>query len=196
MKFKEINFNDATAKRIYMQYINQVKHAVKDLNKENQNDTLLEINSHIYESFANSDKNEVDNILDVTERLGNPETFLKELVAEKKLDEATRSFNPFKIIKALLLNLTNGVYYIIFFFLYLSLFSFIFLILMKLVDPENVGLFYKKSEVLLLGVWKGSKDYSDYEQLGNMFIPAMLILTFILYLIITLLLRIKRIFKK
>lgn len=193
MKFNEIEFSNPNAKRIYVQYINQVKSAIKVLNKENQTDTLLEINSHIYEFISNSPKNEIEAILDITEKLGDPKEFLKELVAAKKLDEATQSFNPIKILKALLLNLTNGISYIIFFVLYVSLFLFVFLIFSKIFDPANTGFFYKKSEFFVFGRFTSSIiNYHQYEQLGNWFIPVMLLLILVLYVLITLLLRIKR----
>ncbi len=193
MKFKEIEFKDKNAERIYSGYINRVKNAVKVLSKENQNDTLLEINSHIYESLLNSSKSEVERILDVTERLGAPEVFLKDLVAEKSLSEATKSFNPVKIAKALILNFTNGVSYILFFILYLTLFSFLFLIGAKIVDPENVGFFYKSPDIFVLGKIKDiNVNYLPYEQLGNWFIPAMVLFAVIFYVLITLLLKLKR----
>lgn len=197
MKFKEISFTDLHAKRIYTNYLDRVRNSIKDLSKDNQNDTLLEINSHIYESMSHSEKNEIETILDVTERLGNPEVFLKDLVAEKKLEEAATTFNPIKIIKALLLNFSNGVSYIIFFLLYLSLFSFVFLIFAKMINPEKVGFFYKKSEFFVLGLSSGATvNDQAYERLGNWFIPVMAVCTIVLFVLITLLLRLKKTLKK
>ena len=48
MKFKEIIFKDKNSKRIYLDYISRIQQATKPLNKENQQEILLEINSHIY----------------------------------------------------------------------------------------------------------------------------------------------------
>lgn len=197
MKFKEISFKDPNAQRIYINYLGRIKSSIKSLSKENQNDTLLEINSHIYEAVISSDKNELESLLDALEKLGNPEVFLKDMVAEKQLDEAAKSFNPFKIIKALFFNLTNGISYIIFFILYLSLFSFAFLIVAKMIDPEGVGFFYRDSDIFILGKISGSHlNYQQYEQLGNWFIPVMIGCTVIMFIIITLLLRLKKIIKK
>lgn len=197
MKFKEIPFTDLHAKRIYTNYLDRVRNSIWDLSKDNQNDTLLEINSHIYESMSHSSKNEIETILDVTERLGNPEVFLKDLVAKKKLEEAATTFNPVKILKALLLNLSNGLSYIIFFLLYLSLFSFIFLIFAKMINPDKVGFFYKQSEFFVLGLSSGAtSDDQNYERLGNWFIPVMAICTVVLFVMITLLLRLKKTLKK
>jgi len=196
MKFQEIKFTDNNAKRLYKDYINRVKSMVKGLNKENQQECLLEINSHIYEAFTIVEGNEVERLLDVFEKLGAPEFFLRELVAEKKLEEATRSFNPVKIIKALLFNFSNGVSYIIFFLLYLSLFSFVFLIFAKILDPHKVGFFYKKDHFFVLGRYSSDTvNYQPYEQLGNWFIPTMMLAAIILYVLITLLLKVTKYLK-
>ncbi|MGJ1430646.1 hypothetical protein ACR79M_05120 [Sphingobacterium spiritivorum] len=138
----------------------------------------------------------MERLLDVLENLGQPETFLKPLVAEKKLEEATKSFNPLHILKALILNIGNGVSYVIFTLLYLLLFGFIFLIGAKLVDPENVGFFFKPNEIFILGYYRENGiTYQQYEQLGHWFIPAMLLLVLVFYVLITLLLRLKRTIK-
>lgn len=199
MKFKEIEFKDQSAKRIYLDYVSRVQHATKVLNKENQQEVLLEINSHIYESLSDYPENgkvEVERLLDSLEKLGQPEVFLKPLVAEKKLDEATKTFNPIKIVKALALNIGNGISYAVFAVLYLLLFGFLFLIIAKIADPQNVGLFYRPNQVFILGYYsKNGISYTAYEQLGNWFIPLMLVLAVFFYLLITLLLRLKRTLK-
>lgn len=191
MNFKEIPLHDVNAKRIYSDYISRVKNSVKSLNKENQNETLLEINSHIYEALMHSTKNEVEGLLDVLENLGHPEVFLKELVAEKKLEEATQSFNPLKILKALVLNFSNGFSYVIFFILYLLLFGFVFLIAAKSINPTEVGFFYTNASSWVLGVSKKTSLHTT-ELLGNWFIPVMLLLIIVLYFLITLLLKLKK----
>lgn len=199
MKFKEITFNDKNSQRIYHDYISRIQQATKLLNKENQQEILLEINSHIYESFTGSlenNKGEVENLLDCIEKLGQPEVFLKPLVAEKKLDEATKTFNPVKVLKALTLNIGNGISYIVFAILYLMLFGFLFLIAAKIYDPQNVGFFYRPDDIFILGYYQtDGKTHYQYEQLGNWFIPFILVLTVVFYLFITLLLRIKKNFK-
>ncbi|UUC45174.1 DUF1700 domain-containing protein [Flavobacterium cerinum] len=199
MKFKEITFRDPNSKRIYLDYIARIQKAVKALNNENQQEVLLEINSHIYESLisdSDTGQEEITRLLDILEKLGQPEVFLKPLVAEKKLDEATRTFNPLQVAKALALNIGNGIAYVIFAILYLMLFSFLFLIVAKLVDPQNVGFFYRPDTVFILGYYRDNGiTHTEYEQLGNGFIPLMLVLAVIFYVLITLLLRLKRTLK-
>lgn len=199
MKFKEIEFKDNNSTRIYKDYIGRVKSSIKILDSNNQQEILLEINSHIYESVIDNsgNKGEVEHLLDVLEMLGSPEVFLKSLVAEKKLEEATKSFNPIKIAKALLLNIGNGFSYIVFTLLYIFLFGFLFLIIAKIINPENVGLFYRPNDVFILGHYSNSAgiSYSQYEKLGNWFIPVMLLSSAVLYVLLTLLLKLKRTLK-
>jgi len=195
MKFKEIIFSDQNASRIYKDYIARVQLSTKILSPTNREEILMEINSHIYESFNkdNIGGNEVEKLLNILDKIGKPELFLKELVAEKKLEESTQSFNPVSIFKALILNIGNGFSYIVFFILYLSLFAFLFLIFAKLFDPKNIGFFYKANEFFILGKLSlANENHQQYEHLGNWFIPVMIVITIVFYFILTLLLKLKK----
>ncbi|WP_431292830.1 HAAS signaling domain-containing protein [Pedobacter sp. P26] len=151
MKLKEIQFNDQSAERIYRDYLYRIRKEVKGLNQQNQDEILMELNSHIYENLQEHPTgNEVEKLLNILEKLGRPEEILKPLVADKKLEEATKSFNPLHIFRALMLNLTNGISYIIFFILYLFLFGFVFLIGAKIWDPTEVGFFINQVKYLYL----------------------------------------------
>lgn len=192
MKLKEIPFNDQSAERIYKDYLYRIRKEVRALNQQNQDEIIMELNSHIYENLQEHPTgNEVEKLLNILEKLGRPEEILKPLVADKKLEEATKTFNPLHIFRALMLNLTNGISYIIFFILYLFLFGFVFLMGAKIWNPTEVGFFYKPGEVFVLGLSKGLVHSSD-ELLGNWFIPVMAVSAIILYFFITLLLKLKR----
>lgn len=199
MKIKEIEFKETAPKRVYDSYIKRIKKAIRPLPSSDQNDILLEFNSHIYEGLQrNKNKSEIDNLLDILDKLGIPEEVLKPLVADKKMEQATKTFNPFHVIKALALNITNGVYYIIFFVLYLLLFGFVFLIYAKITNPNEVGLFFENGRFLALG--KINANYltdSNYQEvLGNWFIPTMVLSILVFYVIITFLLKLKRCINK
>ena len=197
MKFKEIKFLDENASRIYRGYLKRIQNTTKVLDKSSQQEILLEINSHIYEAVhkeKQTNKNEIDELLNVLEKLGHPEAFLKPLIAEKKLEEATRTFHPVKVFKALILNFSNGFSYVLFFMLYLFLFAFIALIVMKICMPSQVGFFYSPDKVFVIGMT--TAKYEGYEILGGWFIPLMLLSTVISYLLITLLLKFKLIINK
>jgi len=195
MRLLEIQFEEKASKRIYDKYMSQVKKTVKPLNAKEQDDILLEINSHIYEGLQqNKHNDEIDRLLDILDKLGVPDEVLKPLVADKKMEQATRSFNPWHMLKALVLNITNGISYLVFFVLYLMLFGFVFLIYSKLTKPVETGLFFDGNHFQALG--RISPEYLEgtttHELLGHWFIPAMLVAIVLFYILITLLIRIKR----
>ena len=193
MKIENIKFIQEASKRVYNDYMKRVKKATSSLSKQNQDDIYMEFNSHIFEAIQHkNDVNEIDLLLDILEKLGIPEEVLKPLVADKKLEQATKTFNPIHVFKALVLNFTNGITYIIFFFLYLLLFGFVFLIFAKIVNPSEVGLFYKDSSFMVLGLAGKTNQVGINELLGNWFIPIMLISTITFYVLITLLLKFKK----
>ncbi len=189
---KHIKFNKNASQKIYNDYLKRIERTTKTLPKVDRNEILMEFNSHIYEGTINTDTtNEVDNLLAVLDKLGIPEEVLKPLVADKKLQQATKTFNPIHLIQALALNITNGISYVIFSLLYLFIFSGIFLIIAKIFNP-NVGMYYKGNEFRVLGLIKNIEHSELKEVLGYWFIPAMLIAIIILYITTTLLLKLKR----
>lgn len=190
MKLEDIKFSQEASKRVYNNYMKRVKKATSSLSKTNQDDIYMEFNSHIFEAMRNkSGANEIDILLDILDKLGIPEEILKPLVADKKLEQATKTFNPIHVFKALVLNFTNGITYIIFSILYLFLFALVFLIFAKIAYPGNVGLYYRDASFLVLGISGKAKENGVSELLGNWFIPVMLILIVVFYVLITFLLK-------
>lgn len=198
MKFNKIKFENKDAQRIYENYLKQIKSTTKKLSKEDQQDVLLELNSHIYESLIqnNYQENEVNTLLNVLDKIGIPNEVLKNLVAEKKLEQATKTFNPIHIMQALILNISNGIIFIIFAFLYFPLFCLIIITILKLFYPSNIGFFYKEGEIFQYGGFVTNDNIMQYEVLGYWFIPVTLLICVVFYLLITLLLKLKRSLKK
>lgn len=197
MKIENIKFSQGASRRIYEDYMKRVKKATASLSKQDQDDVYMEFNSHIFEALQYKEQaNEIDTLLDVLQRLGTPEEVLKPLVADKKLDQATRTFNPIHVFKALVLNLTNGVSYIIFFILFSLLFGFVFIIFAKIMHPSEVGMFFKNDSFLVLGMSSDTNQEGVREVLGNWFIPVMVLCAVTLYLLFTLLLRLKKIINR
>ncbi|WPO83872.1 hypothetical protein SD427_05940 [Chryseobacterium sp. JJR-5R] len=194
MEFKKIQFNDTAAKKIYEEYLRQIQSATKTLSKADQNDILMELNSHIYESLNQSGdhRDEVKNLTNTLSKIGIPNEVLKPLIAEKKLNQATKTFNPVHIFQALILNFSYGIIYFIFFILYLFLFSFVALIFGKIFFPDHVGFYYKRGEIIQYGGFLTNKNIQQYEILGNWFIPTTIVLGMTFYFLITLLLKLKK----
>jgi len=197
MRIEDIKFKQKASQRIYTDYMKRIKRATASLSKINQDDIYMEFNSHIFEAIQHKNEtNELDSLLDIIEKLGSPEEVLKPLVADKKLEQATKTFNPIHVFKALVLNFTNGISYIFFFILYLFLFGFVFLIFAKIINPSLVGLHMKKESlsVFILGITSSHDQIKNQttEVLGNWFIPVMLLSIIIFYFLITLLLKLKK----
>nr|WP_199000120.1 hypothetical protein [Flavobacterium sp. ASV13] len=197
MKIEDLKFEQKASQRIYNDYMKRIRKATASLSKINQDDIYMEFNSHIFEAIQyKKETNEIDALLDIIEKLGIPEEVLKPLVADKKLEQATRTFNPVHVFKALILNFTNGISYILFFILYLFLFGFVFLIFAKIINPSLVGLYVNKQSlsVVVLGMMNPESQIKNQttEILGNWFIPAMLFSIVFFYFLITLLLKFKK----
>lgn len=193
MRTEEIKFSQAASQRIYNDYMKRILKVTNSLSKEDKQDVYMEFNSHIYEALQHKNgANEIDVLLDIIEKLGVPEEVLKPLLADKQLEQATKTFNPIHVFKALLLNLTNGFSYVFFFVLYLLLFVFVFLIFAKIKNPDEVGLWYKDSTSFVFGLSNKLNQIGQTELLGNAFIPVMITCIILFYFIITLLLKFKK----
>lgn len=198
---KAISFDTQSAQRVYNDYIQRCRKATSILSEKDREDVLLEINSHIYEYLsANNTKDQLETLLNVLERLGAPEETLKEIVASKKIGQATLTFNPKHLMQALVLNLTNGVIYIVLFVLFLLELAFPVLIILKLIYPDQVGLYAKNNGGFLYGYISqaGSGGISvgfsnrveRTELLGSWFIPVTLLIAVAIYFGIIFLLKV------
>ncbi len=188
---KIIEFANKSTNEIYLDYIRRAERMTKTLSENDRQDILMELNSHIYEYMQkNIDTDEVEKMLAILKRLGAPEETLPPLIADLKLSRATKTFNPFHVINALTLNISNGFVYVLFSLSYLLLFCFILLVFAKLIYPHNTGLFIEENG-FHFGFISNITDSSWTEVLGNWFIPVILLVGTIIYLFITLLLKLK-----
>jgi hypothetical protein len=204
---KAISFDNRSAQRVYNDYLQRCRRTTAILSAEDREDVLLEINSHIYEYLtANSGTDQMEALLNVLDRLGAPEETLKEIVAARKIGQATRTFNPKHLIQALALNLTNGVIYIILSLLFLFEILFPVLILLKIIFPDRVGLFIYSNHTFRFGyvneTGSGGIGFGFFngakgtEILGPWFIPISLLMAASIYFGIILLLKTVRQNKK
>jgi uncharacterized membrane protein len=185
---KNIELTSTTAQRIYKDYLKRVEKCLTILSKVDRQEMLMEINSHIFEGMQRfSDNNETDNLLTVLEKLGTPKEFLKPVIADKKIAQAVRTFNPKDVLQALLLNFKNGIIYSVFALLYLLLFVFVFFIAAKIIFPTKTGLFYLDDKFQAFGFIQNIDGMNDV--LRFWFIPFVTLSAIIFYLLITLLLR-------
>lgn len=184
---KLIQFKNNSAQRVYNDYIKRCRKALKGLPENDTEECLLEINSHIYEYHeANKASDEMENLLNVLDRLGLPEETLIEFTASKKINQAVKTLNPKFLIQALFLNIRRGVIYVFLSLLLIFLLSFPILIVFKLIYPEKVGCFVGEKSLYLGFV---GQHPNTTEVLGNWFIPAALLTAALLYFLILFILK-------
>jgi len=185
---KEITFQSENAQRVYKNYIRSVEKLLKPLSEADKQDLLMEVNSHIYEGMQNyKGMDETENLLNIIDKLGSPDEYVKPAVAYKKVQEASRTFNPGHVIAAIFLNLRNGVVYLVLSILYLFLIVLLGLSFVDVFIPEQTGLFLSNGEFTYYGMIKDPSAYT--EVLGYWFIPLNLGICAVLYFLITLIFR-------
>lgn len=198
MNFQRINFHHQATQKVYDNYIQQIEKIVETLPEAEQLDILMEMNSHIYEGMRySSPPNELDDLLHHINNFGNLENMLKPIVAERKLDQATKTFHPTHVFKAMVLNIQNGIFFMLISICYLGLGFLGIAILTKLFSPEDVGMYYKPGEYFVLaGVPRDTVNQAEYELLGDWYISVMILVMFAFYVFITWILRFEKYLRK
>jgi len=184
-------FKSKAANKLYTSYLNRVISSSKVLSEEDKTEILMEIKSHIYEGLNKVEgENETDKLINILDKLGEPEVFLKPMIADRKMAQATKTFNPKDIFTALRLNIQNGIKYSVFVLLYLSLSIFGFLIIFKIIWPDQTGLFY--NDQLFSGFGFVNNTEGLTEVLGYWLILISIAAGAFCFALITLLLKISR----
>lgn len=190
---KKIEFENLSAQKVYNSYIRRIERTIKSLSKSDKNEIMMELNSHIQaaiESTEVSKDNELDSIIKITEKLGDPEVILSSLVEEKALDRASRTFNPIHIAKALILNIKNGIVYTAYLVLYTAITLCVLLLGLKLFFPKDIGFqMDSESNEWIIG-YTSNPNYQDV--LGFWFVPVGLITLVVLYVLLTLSIRLRK----
>ena len=186
---KRLIFTNSTAQKIYDDYFARVIRCVDILSAADQQDLLMELNSHVYEATHRGvPGNEVDVLVDALDKLGAPEVVLQPVVAYKKVQQAGRSFSPKHILQALYLNIANGVGFFVIGIVYLLILAFGSLAIIKLVSPRHTGLFLQNGHWFAFGYTSRLPD-GVTELLGNWFIIIVILIMGIFYFLNTLMFR-------
>jgi hypothetical protein len=188
---QKIQFKEPAARKIYENYLSSVENATQHLSKEDQQEILMEINSHLYEALQQeSGETEVEKLVKITTELGDPHVTLKPAIAARKLNKAVRTFNPQLLFSALYISAKNSVKYACFFVLYLLIASMLSLIFFKIFYPDNTGLFYADNRVSAFGFILDTSGKT--EVMHGWFYPIVLAIVALLYIVLTLILRLTR----
>lgn len=186
-------FNDSVSARIWEQYFRRVQRFSRSLESEFQQELKLELQDHLYESFNREPgENEAERLLNAIDKIGDPEEYIRPMVADRLLMSASRSMNPKSVLTGLYYNISGGVKYAflsLFFAVgYMMAVLFWLMALLKPLIPGSIGLFVYNSGGFGFGVIDGSPGPRS-ELLGYWLIPIGIILGLLIYLGLTRLLR-------
>ncbi len=184
----EDHFSDNVTKKIWHQYFRRVQRLSKPLDPAQQQELILEISDHLFESFNREQgPNEAERLLNAIDKMGDPEEYIKPMVGDRLLFSASRTMNPKTIINSLYYNISGGIKQ---FLLSLSfsigyLFAFILVIMsiLKIFLPENIGIFISEEGHLLAGVIGGTEVKTDI--LGYWSIPIGIFTAVVVCLLLT-----------
>lgn len=151
----------------------------------------MELNSHIYAALktANRPNDDLGTIVSVTDKLGNPEVILSPMVEERSIHRAIKTFNPLRIAQVLLLNIKNGIIYSVYIVSYTAITLCMISLIFKILFPDTIGFLVNPEN----GDWHiGRASNPAYQEvLGHWFVPSGIAVLAILYLVLTLAMRLR-----
>jgi len=185
-------FKDPGSIKVWQNYFKRVDKVITALDVQSANETRLELQNHLYESYLEQEaKDEISRLLAAIEHLGEPEDFLKIVVSEKLLQRGTRTLSPWLLFKGLLYNISGSLKSLLrtslFMAIYLLIFIFGLMSLTKFIIPQNVGLFLWPDGSWNFGII--SYTMGAREILGFWVVPISIIIVFALYYLTTQVLR-------
>jgi hypothetical protein len=136
---------DPVAIRIWEQYFKRLARAIRSLDKEQRVELELEVQDHLLQAFREtSGANEAERLLTAMEHLGEPDDFIKPMLADKLLGEASRTFTPKAVFTGLYYYLFGGAKRVLLGSLfgvgYVISFALMAMAVMKVFFPGHVGL--------------------------------------------------------
>ncbi len=178
-----IQFEDKRAQRVFDQYCKQINAITRPLSANDREEVIREITSHIYESIsADSGKDEVENLLNAIDKLGDINEYLSPIVADKLIKEAGKDLNPKTMIRAYVHNLGHSfkrsLLFSLFGIFYLILACIVVAAVLKLFIPD-MGLYVGKG-MFFLGILHKPEAV---EVLGYWLVPIGLTIAVVLYII-------------
>lgn len=182
-------FSTPVTKKIWGQYIQRLQYLLRRINKEEKEEMLLEIKGHLLESYQQDPADsEEERLLNAIERMGEPEKFLKPLMADKYMNRASRTLSPKDVIKGLYFSLFTGIKKaLVSFFLglgYIIVCILAVIAVLKPFFPNHVGLILFNNGSMTAGISLNSSGVRiDY--LGYWVIPIATGLAVLIYIGLT-----------
>jgi len=193
----QVPFQDKITIKIWDQFFKNLDRKMKALRPDQKKELKLEIQDHLLASFQmEKAKDEAERLLNAIDLLGDPEEFIRPLLADKLLTRAAKTLSPKAAFKGLYYHIFGGVKGLVLSFFfgigYVIVFILAVMALLKPFFPKNVGVLIQEEGGLVVGILANSKNVK-IDVFGYWIIPLGLILAVILYIALTKLLRLLRI---
>ena len=142
----EPKFNDDVARKIWNNYFKRVDKSTRSIPKAKREELKLEIQGHLLESMEDaSTDSDSSKLMDAIDRLGEPEHYIKPMIADKLLLDASKTFDPRNVLMGLFFNLRSSIKRAILTMIirlgYFFLFCIAFMTILKIIMPGHVGIF-------------------------------------------------------
>jgi len=180
---------DKLSLRIWSRFFEQVNRILRQVPKDQRDEIVLELQGHILESIQHDDADsEPDRIMNALDKLGNPEEFLRPLVAEKLLTSGARSLKPSALFCGLYYNMFASARHVLLSLVfaagYVILAILLFASVMKLFVPE-FGLYIHNDGGFTLGTTAEEIRNVSTEVLGMWLVPLGIASAAVLYIALT-----------
>ncbi len=182
-------FKNTITKKIWDQYDQRLQHILRRTDKEEKKELLLEIKSHLLESFKQDPaESEEEKLLNAIDRLGEPEIFLRPLIADRYMTRASRTLSPKDVARGLYFSLFTGFKKAVISFLlglgYILAFILAAMAVFKPFFPNHVGVLLFNDGSFIAGLSINSSGVkTDY--LGYWIIPLSAALAVLIYIGLT-----------
>jgi uncharacterized membrane protein len=183
-------FNNPVTIKIWNQYDQRLKYLLRKIKKEEKEEILLEIKGHLWESFRQDPaESEEERLLNAISRLGEPEIFLRPLIADKYMTRASRTLSPKDVIKGLYFSLFTGFKKAVISFClglgYILVFVLAGMAVLKPFFPNNVGVFLFNDGSLAAGFIDLNSTGVKIDYFGFWIIPVAAGLAVLIYIGLT-----------
>lgn len=180
-------FNDPAAARAWHSYFAELDRLLANVGEGDRAELRADLETHLMDSFAGGVGSEADRLASAIRRLGRPADYLRPIIAEQLLEQGTRSYAPAPIARGLYHSLklgsTRAVVAAGFALGYMMLAIFALIAVLKPVWGDHVGLFREPDGSMSFGIVANATGAD--ELLGLWIIPIALLLTALLYIILT-----------
>ncbi len=180
-------FDDPAAARAWRGYFAEVDRLLAGVGEADRAELRADLQTHLMDSFAGDRGGEADRLASAMRRLGRPADYLRPIIAEQLLEQGTRSYAPAPIARGLYHSLklgsTRAAVAAGFALGYTMLAIFALMAVLKPVWGDHVGLFREPDGTMSFGIVANASGAS--ELLGLWTIPVALLLTVLLYVILT-----------